>query len=45
MPQLVLSLRTTGDAAVLTGPPAGTWPVSFTVWMAAPGGTGSDAGL
>ncbi len=41
MPRLVLSLRTAGDAAVLTGPPAGTWPVSYSVWMAAPAGTES----
>jgi hypothetical protein len=41
MPRLVLSLRTSGDAAVLTGPPAGTWPVSYSVWMAAPAGTGA----
>ena len=45
MPRLVLSLRTAGDAAVLTGPPAGTWPVSYSVWMAAPAGTGSGGGL
>jgi hypothetical protein len=44
MPRLVLSLRTTGDAAVLTGPPSGTWPVSYTVWMATPAGTGSSGG-
>ena len=40
-PRLVLSLRTSGDAAVLTGPPAGTWPVTYTVWMVAPSGQGS----
>jgi hypothetical protein len=43
-PRLALSLRTSGDAAVLTGPPAGTWPVTFTVWMAAPAGTESGGG-
>ena len=31
----VVSLRTSGDAEVLTGPPAGTWPVTYTVWLAA----------
>ena len=36
VPRLVVSLRTTGDAMVLTGPPAGNWPVSYTVWMASP---------
>jgi hypothetical protein len=35
-PREVVSLQTRTDAAVLTGPPAGTWPVSYTVWMAAP---------
>ena len=40
-PRLALSLRTSGDAAVLTGPPAGTWPVTYTVWMAAPHVPGS----
>jgi hypothetical protein len=41
VPQKVLSLRTTGDAHVLTGPPASAWPVSYTVWMASPLGSGS----
>ena len=45
MPRLVLSLHTTGDAAVLTGPPAGAWPVSYSVWMAAPASPGSGGGL
>jgi hypothetical protein len=45
MPRLVVSLHTAGDAAVLTGPPAGTWPVTYTVWMAAPAGLGSGGGL
>jgi hypothetical protein len=36
VPRRVVSLRTTGDAMVLTGPPAGNWPVSYTVWMASP---------
>jgi hypothetical protein len=35
----VISLQTSGDAQVLTGPPAGTWPVTYTVWLAAPPGT------
>jgi hypothetical protein len=36
VPRVVVSLRTSGDAMVLTGPPAGNWPVSYTVWMASP---------
>jgi hypothetical protein len=36
----VVSLRTSGDAEVLTEPPGGTWPVEYTVWLAAPPGTG-----
>jgi len=40
-PRLVLSLQTTADAQVLTGPPAGNWPVTYTVWMDAPGSSGS----
>ena len=39
VPRRVISLHTSGDAQVLTGPPAGNWPVSYTVWMAAPLGT------
>jgi hypothetical protein len=35
----MLSLRTSGDAQVLTGPPAGNWPVTYSVWLAAPGGS------
>jgi len=37
----VVSLRTSGDAEVLTGPPAGTWPVTYSLWLAAPLGTGT----
>jgi len=36
VPKVVLSLRTSGDAEVLTGPPAENWPVSYTVWMGSP---------
>jgi hypothetical protein len=36
----VVSLRTSGDAEVLTAPPGGTWPVEYSVWLAAPPGTG-----
>jgi hypothetical protein len=36
VPRVVLSLRTSGDAEVLTGPPAGNWPALYTVWMASP---------
>lgn len=46
VPRTVLSLRTAGDAHVLTGPPASTWPVSYTVWMASPlGSGGASTGL
>ena len=41
VPRRVLSLRTSGDAGVLTGPPAGTWPVEYTVWMSSPLGQGT----
>jgi hypothetical protein len=37
-PRQVVSLRTSGDAEVLTGPPAGNWPVTYTLWLAAPSG-------
>ena len=40
-PRQVVSLRTSGDAEVLTGPPAGTWPVTYSLWLAAPPGTGA----
>jgi hypothetical protein len=36
VPRLVVDLGTWQDAQVLTGPPAGTWPVTYTVWMASP---------
>ncbi len=39
VPREVVSLRTSADAAVLTGPPAGTWPAQYTVWMSAPLGS------
>ena len=46
VPREVVSLGTFSDAQVLTGPPAGTWPVRYTVWMASPLATGSTrAGL
>jgi hypothetical protein len=35
----VVALQTSGDAEVLTGPPAGTWPVTYSLWLAAPPGT------
>jgi hypothetical protein len=40
VPRQVVSLQTSGDAEVLTGPPAGTWPVTYSLWLAAPLGTG-----
>jgi hypothetical protein len=41
VPRLVVSLRTSGDAEDLTGAPSGTWPVTYSVWLAAPVGTGA----
>jgi hypothetical protein len=41
VPRQVISLKTSGDAEVLTGPPAGTWPVTYSLWLTAPLGTGS----
>jgi hypothetical protein len=35
-PRQVVSLRTSGDAEVLEGPPGGTWTVTYSVWLAAP---------
>jgi hypothetical protein len=42
-PRVAVSLQTRTDAAVLTGPPAGTWPFSYTVWMASPPGSPTGA--
>jgi hypothetical protein len=36
VPRQVVSLRTAGDAESLTGAPAGTWPVTYSVWLAVP---------
>jgi hypothetical protein len=36
----VVSLRTAGDPEVLTGPAAGPWPVTYSLWLAAPLSTG-----
>ena len=38
-PRQVVSLTTSADAEVLTGPPGGTWPVTYSLWLAAPPGT------
>ena len=38
-PRLALVLRTSGDAEVLAGPPAGTWPTTYLLWLAAPSGS------
>jgi hypothetical protein len=35
-PRQVVSLQTRGDARVLTGPPAGNWPVTYSLWLAVP---------
>jgi hypothetical protein len=37
-PRIAVSLQTQTDPQVLTGPPAGTWPFTYTIWMAAPTG-------
>jgi hypothetical protein len=42
VPRVVLTLRTSSDPAVLTGPPATTWPVQYTLWMSSPIGPGSS---
>jgi hypothetical protein len=39
VPKHVVILKTRMDAQVLTGPPAGTWPVSYSLWMASPLGS------
>jgi len=36
VPRQVVTLHTSQDAQVLTGPPAGTWPVTYTLWMTSP---------
>jgi hypothetical protein len=38
--QRVISLLTTADAAVLSGPPAGTAQVRYTLWLGTPQGSG-----
>jgi hypothetical protein len=35
-PRLAVSLSTSADAEVLAGPPAGTWPATYSLWLAAP---------
>jgi hypothetical protein len=40
VPRQAVSLRTWGDAAVLTGPPSGNWPVSYSLWLTVPDGFG-----
>jgi hypothetical protein len=39
-PRQVVSLQTSGDAQVLTGPPGGTWPITYSIWLATPPGGG-----
>jgi len=39
-PRLAVSLHTSGDAESLTGAPTGTWPVTYTAWLAVPVSTG-----
>jgi len=46
VPREVLSLHTSSDPAVLTGPPATTWPVTYTVWISSPlGPKAASSGL
>jgi hypothetical protein len=40
-PLLALALSTSGDAETLTGPPGGTWPSTYSLWLAAPSGARS----
>jgi hypothetical protein len=39
VPRMVVDLATQQDAQVLTGPPSGTWPVAYSLWMASPLGS------
>jgi len=41
VPQQAVSLRTSGDAESLTGAPTGTWPVTYSAWLAVPSGAGA----
>jgi hypothetical protein len=41
VPQQAVSLRTSGDAESLTGAPTGTWPVTYSAWLAVPAGAGT----
>jgi hypothetical protein len=34
-PRLAVSLSTSVDAEILVGPPAGTWPAAYSLWLAA----------
>jgi hypothetical protein len=43
VPREVVSLRTPGDAEDLTGAPAGTWPVAYSLWLAMPSAAPSPA--
>ena len=38
VPRQAVALRTSGDAETLTGAPAGTWPATYSVWVAVVGG-------
>jgi hypothetical protein len=41
VPEQAVALRTAGDAESLTGAPTGTWPVTYSAWLAVPAGTGA----
>jgi hypothetical protein len=41
VPRQVVSLQTAGDAESLTGAPTGTWPVTYSAWLAVPPGAGA----
>jgi len=38
VPRQAVSLRTAGDAELLTGAPTGTWPVTYSAWLSVPSG-------
>jgi hypothetical protein len=40
VPRLAFALRTEGDAESLTTAPTGTWPVTYSAWLAVPAGAG-----
>jgi hypothetical protein len=43
--RLAVSLQTRTDPQVLNGPPAGSWPFAYSVWIASGPGLGSSSAL